>query len=262
MTGMLALIGGEEFADGFEDVHARLLSLIRFVRPGLQGRAVRVVFLPTCAADDGPDTVEYWCDLAQEKLESLGAKVTALRVVDRKSANNPEYAQHILDADWVYLGGGYPHVAMRILRGSVLLHTIHTAQQQGTLISGASGGAMLMCSRSWVITPELGEAVNQLLAQNDPGSDWTLPLPEMLDCLNMIPHSLCWPHVNRLFSHSWLEGGLLLPGHTLIGIDEQTAAVSLVGDHWDVLGRGSVILFDSQLNQRVFQSGDRFLMPA
>lgn len=261
MAGMLALIGGEEFSDGFEPVHTRLLSLIRFVRPGLQGRMVRVAFLPTCAADDGPEAVDSWCSLAQERLGALGAEVTPLRVVDRMSANDPELAQAALDVDWIYLGGGYPHVAMRILQDSVMLQAIHTARQQGTLISGASGGAMLMCARSWYMTPELNAAVSQLWDTGGDFSDLNVPLPPMLDCLGYIPRSVCWPHINRLFAPEWLQQGLLPKGFTLIGIDEQTAAVSLAGDKWEILGSGRVVLVDSDLQQRVFKAGDRLAFP-
>jgi cyanophycinase-like exopeptidase len=261
MAGMLALIGGEEFAEGFEDTHARLLSLIRFVRPGLQGHTTRVAFLPTCAADDGPEAVDYWCELAQQKLGALGAEVFPLRVIDHRSANDPELAQLALDVDWIYLGGGYPHVAMRILKNSVMLEAIHTARQQGTLISGASGGAMLMCARSWMMTPELDSAVSQLWDEGGDFSDLNVPLPPMLNCLGYIPRSVCWPHINRLFAPEWLNQGLLPSGFTLIGIDEQTAVVSLAGDQWDVLGKGRVVLVDSSFQQRVFHPGDQLTYP-
>lgn len=262
MAGMLALIGGEEFSPGFEDVHARMVSLVQFVRPGAQGRKVRVVFLPTCAAEDGAETVDYWCDLARQKLEPSGAVVSCLKVVDRASANNAEWAQQVLDADWIYFGGGYPHVAMNILRGSFILQAIYAAHQQGASIAGASAGAMLMCTRSWVITPELDAAVSHLIDKNGTALDWDLPLPSMLECLGLVSHSVCWPHINRLYSAKWLEQGFLPAGYTLMGIDEQTAAISLAGDHWDVLGRGRVILVDSQLNERVFHAGERFILPA
>src|SRR5579864_3981716 len=52
-TVKLALIGGEEFAPGFEDVHSALLSPLR------AGQS-RGVFLPTCAAHDGLEVVKYW----------------------------------------------------------------------------------------------------------------------------------------------------------------------------------------------------------
>src|SRR5512143_351978 len=114
MLPRLVLIGGEEFAAGFEEVHASLLKDTGRAQP-------RVVYLPTCAADDGDEAIEYWCNTAREKFMELGAIVEAPRIVDQASANDPPYAQLIADADLIYFGGGYPHVAMRILRNTRVL---------------------------------------------------------------------------------------------------------------------------------------------
>jgi peptidase E len=114
MYSRLALIGGEEFSDGFEDVHAGLLKDTGRAQP-------RLVFLPTCAADDGDEAIEYWCTTAREKFSALGASVETPRVIDRASADDPRYAQMMAEADLIYFGGGYPHVAMRILPESRVL---------------------------------------------------------------------------------------------------------------------------------------------
>src|SRR5574341_495811 len=109
MPAQLALIGGEEFSPGFEDVHAGLLAAL----PGK-----RVVFLPTCAADDGSEALDYWCGEAVRHFSALGAEVSAPRIVDALSADDPHHASLIAGADWVYIGGGFPHVAMRVLPGT------------------------------------------------------------------------------------------------------------------------------------------------
>jgi hypothetical protein len=51
--------------------------------------------------------------------------------------------------------------------------------------------------------------------------------------------------MNRLFSMRWVRGGLLPAGHTLIGIDEQTALLANNGA-WRPIGRGRVLLVDDQ----------------
>ena len=241
MTYTLALIGGEEFAGGFEEVHAQLLQRTGKSHP-------KVAFLPTCAADDGAETIEYWCDQAKTRLGSLGARVETPRVVDLKSANNPTFARQVAEADWIYLGGGFPHVAMRILSNSQVLEALNAALLRGTLLSGASGGAMLMCSLSFVVTPELTEASGKIWESGSP-LDWDPPLPPLVDCLGIIPHTFCAPHFNRLFSRKWLERGLVPNGVNVIGVDEQTALIgtqSLPGEavsDWQVAGRGSVTVF-------------------
>ncbi len=261
MKSPMALIGGEEFADGFEDVHAGLLELARSQRERFtsrgneNGNPIRVVFLPTCATEDGPETVTYWCDEAQRRLGALGAQVFPARIVDRVSADDEENTRLIAEADLIYFGGGYPHVGMRILSGTRALQAIMTAHQRGTLIAGASAGAMMMGARSWVITPEFDANITELLSTGSGVSDWDMPLPPSLECLGMVPRSMCWPHANLLFSVRWLKNGLLPPGHFVIGIDEQTALVNAGTDGWEVQGRGKVTLVDSRYQVRELPAG-------
>lgn len=256
----IALIGGEEFADGFEDVHAGLLEMARVrqeARLTRHGKPVSVVFLPTCATDDGPDIVTYWCEEAEKRLGMPGVQVTPLRIVNRDSANDPENARRIAEADWVYIGGGYPHVGMRILGGTRAQQALETARQNGALISGASAGAMMLGALSWVITPELDAAITEIFTTGKGVGDWSLPLPPPLTCLGFIPRSMCWPHANRLFSVRWIQNGLVPPGHFVIGIDEQTALVNAGTDGWEVRGRGKVTLVDDRSQVFELPAGSR-----
>ena len=260
MKSPIALIGGEEFADGFEDVHASLLELARRgrERQGREnGRPVRVVFLPTCAADDGPETVSYWCDEAQRRLGALGAQVLSARIVDRESADDPKNARSIAEADWIYIGGGYPHIGMRILSGTRAQQALDAACQRGALISGASAGAMMLGARSWVITPDMEAAITEMFSEGTGLSDWSLPLPPPLDCLGFVPKSMCWPHANQLFSIRWIQDGLLPAGHFVIGIDEQTALVNTGSDGWEVQGRGKVTLVNDHYQVTELPAGSR-----
>ncbi len=240
MSARLALIGGEEFADGFEDVHASLLA-------DLGGGPRRIAFLPTCAADDGGEAVNYWCATAREKLSALGAVVETPRVVDAASANDLRHAQIVAEADWIYWGGGYPHVAMRLLPNTRVLEALNAARARGALITGSSGGAMLMCAKSWAITPEHAAEIQRVWADGAP-PDWDPPLGAPLDCLGLIPRSLCAPHFNRLFPRKWLGRGFPPKGFVIIAIDEQTALVS-TGDKWEVRGRGAVTIIRDNLTE-------------
>jgi cyanophycinase-like exopeptidase len=130
---------------------------------------------------------------------------------------------------------------------------------RGALVTGASGGAMLMCARSWVITPELAAEVGRMWESGVPADlDW--PLPSPLDCLGWVPRSICWPHFNRVFSMRWLERGLLPKGFTLIGVDEQTALVSRDRGVWQVRGRGMVTIMREDLRPIRCQAGDQVLL--
>jgi cyanophycinase len=248
MHSRFALIGGEEFSNGFEDVHASLLKDTGRAQP-------RLVFLPTCAADDGDEAIEYWCNTAREKFTALGAMVETPRVIDRASADDVHCAQLIEDADLIYFGGGYPHVAMRILPETRVLAALQAAIQRGALIAGSSGGAMLMGARSEVVTPELAEEIGRVWEHGAP-PDWDPPLPELIACLGWVAHGFCAPHFNRVFTWKWLEHGILADGEVMIGIDEQTALVSQSGDQWEVRGRGGVTLIRADLKPKHYAPGE------
>ena len=210
----LALIGGEEFAAGFEDVHASLLRDTGRAQP-------RIVYLPTCAADDGDEAIEYWCNTAREQFTALGAIVETPRVIDRASADEVRHAQLIADADVIYFGGGYPHVAMRILPDTRVMSALQDALERGVLMAGSSGGAMLLGARSEVVTPELAEEIGRVWEHGAP-PDWDPPLPDFIACLGWVANSFCAPHFDRLFTWKWLEHGILADDEVLIGLDEQT----------------------------------------
>ncbi len=260
MAVHLALIGGEEFADGFEDVHAELAKRAYRGRQSRNAHPLKIVYLPTCAAHDGPETVQYWCEQAQQRLLILDAQVSALKIVDRASADDPENAHQLAEADWVYIGGGYPHVGMQILSGTLALGALHQAHQRGALISGASAGAMLLGARSWVITPEMDGVVTALLDQGGNPEEVDIPLPPFVDCLAYVPGVLCWPHLNKFFALHWVEQGMLPPGCTMLGVDEQTAIVSEDTHNWQVLGRGRSVVIDENREMRSYRSGGQFTL--
>jgi cyanophycinase-like exopeptidase len=218
----LVMIGGEEFADGFEYVHAAILSQVA-------GGRSRGVFLPTCATHDGIETVKSWCRRAKERLSPLSAAVETPLVVDSRSANDPANVALLASADWIYLGGGYPQVGLSILAGTHSLEALRQAAARGVLIIGASAGAMMMCARSVMITPGLMNGTSA---------------PEPLDCLGFVPDTLCVPHFNAPWAGRWLEDGLRPTDLTLIGIDEQTALVHTRGV-WEVLGHGRVGILEN-----------------
>ena len=90
-------------------------------------------------------------------------------MVDRESADDPEYARPVDEADWVYLGGGYAQVALPILQGTKVMDSVLHGKQRGALISGASAGAMMMGDRrlslrpnSWKTSANTGRVARRL----------------------------------------------------------------------------------------------------
>ena len=253
MAHKLALIGGEEFADAFQDVHASLVADL--------GGEPRVAFLPTPAASDGMETVEHWCSLAREKLSALGAMVDTPRVVDRESANDSHYAQQIAEANWVYLGGGYAHVALPILQDTKVMEAILATRERGALISGASAGAMMMGAQAIVITPDHLQEIGRYRESGTP-PDWDPPLPPLIDGLDWLTEKIVAPHFDRpWFSRKWFDRELLKNVPTLIGIDEYTALVALdVDGTWEVRGRGFVTLHRTRQDFERYSAGDKLVL--
>jgi hypothetical protein len=64
----IALIGGETFTKGFEEVHIRLINLALSVRTYPDDRPLQVVYLTTCASHDGIDRVNFLCERAKKIL--------------------------------------------------------------------------------------------------------------------------------------------------------------------------------------------------
>jgi len=153
----------------------------------------------------------------------------------------PPNVRALLGADWIYLGGGYPHVGMRILAGTPALEAILDRYAHGALLAGASAGAMMVCAHSWVITPELRAEFERLARSGEADPAAELAAPSFIDCLGLIPHALCFPHLNLIPTALWLQSPLSSSGLWMIGVDEQTALTN-TGGHWETLGRGSVTL--------------------
>jgi cyanophycinase len=251
MSYNLALIGGEEFSDNFQAIHANLAVE--------RGRKTRVAFLPTPAANDGAETIEHWCALAREKLSALEAIVETPRVVDRESADDPRHAKQVAEADWVYLGGGYAHVAFPILQGTKVMDSLHSAKEHGALISGASAGAMMMGEQTIVITPELLEDIGKYWESGTP-PDWDPPAPPLIPGLGWLPKTVVAPHFDRpWFSRKWLERGFLPYGFTLIGIDECTTLAQRTDGNWEVFGLGSVTIHKPGKEPARYIAGDAFV---
>lgn len=252
MNKRLALIGGEEFSDDYEVIHRNLLMSL--------GGKSKVAFLPTAAAHDGTETVEYWCTQAREKLSALGAQVETPRVVDAASANETLFASQVAHADWVYLGGGYAHVALPILQGTKVMDSLLAAFERGTLISGSSAGAMMMGEQAIVITPELLEDVGKYWESGAPPA-WDPPVPPLIPALNWLPQTIVAPHFDRpWFSRKWLEREFLPDQFTLIGIDERTTLAQKANGDWEVFGRGSVTFYKEGHKIGRYAVGDTFTL--
>ena len=135
MPGEIALVGGEEFRRGCEEMDLEIM------RSSDQDPA-RVLIIPT-AAVTGPakaanDGVTHFA--------SLGGKSERLMVLDKSRADDNAFIQPSKTFGVVYFTGGSPEHLLTTLKDSQLLKSILAALDEGLVLAGSSAGAMVMGS--------------------------------------------------------------------------------------------------------------------
>ena len=219
----ISLAGGAEFGGG-------MAVLDRSAIESAGGWDITVSVIPAAAAPDnnhdraGANGVEWF-----QKLGVANAR--ALPLIERSSADHPEIVAALHQSDLIYLLGGFPAHLASTLNGSQAWGAILTALENGTVVSGSSAGAMVLCEHFY-----------------DPHRD------EILSGLGLIPGVCVLPH-HDTFGKTWAPRlRELLPGTILIGIDEQTGLLSKEDmSEWRVHGKGSVVIYQGD---QTFKSGN------
>lgn len=228
--GFVLLEGGSEFKARMAAADKRAMAAV-----GGQAGAIRII--PAAAAPDGNDLRAGANGVAW--FQALGATdVQALPIVDRVSADRPEFAAELEAAGIVFMLGGFTRYLAETLAGSRAWEAMKSAQRAGALIGGSSAGAMVLCEFYF-----------------DQASGKVLP------GLNLLPGVCVLPH-HDTFGKEWAARlTRLLPGALLIGIDEETG---LLNDgprgQWTVYGKGAVTLYEPG-GQAKFHDGQCFALP-
>ena len=222
--GPLALVGSGEYLPVMAGVEAMLM----------EGRPRRYVQIPTAAAPEGRQRLQYWLDLGAAQAERLGVDQVPVVVRDRDEAESEDLAARVHGAGLVYLSGGDPLYLARTLRGTRVWAAIEAAWRSGAALAGCSAGAIALTD--WV------PAVRAPAGEPDRG-------------LGVLPQLRVLPHFDKLTS--WapeLIGRATAgpPGTAVIGIDEDTAIVDLTGSgrNWQVHGRQQAWLLDGGPRRR------------
>jgi cyanophycinase len=210
VPGGLALVGGDEFNPGNEE-QDRILAAA--ARPG------PAFVIPTAAARQGPKVaVEH----ATRWFKQFGLQLQELPVLKPADANSKELAALARTGGFFYLVGGDPGLVAQVLRSSRVWNAIFEAWREGSSLAGSSAGAMALCTHS-------------LIRATWPNRFNRRPT----DALGLVPETAVLPHFDT-FGHRWVESAQReLPGVTLLGIDERSAAVWMK-DEWRAAGPGSV----------------------
>ena len=210
VPGVLALVGGDEFNPGNEQ-QDRMLA-----EAALPGPAFVV---PTAAGRQGPEKAVAH---ATRWFKQFGLNLQELPVLKRADANSKELAALARTGGFFYLVGGDPGLVAQVLHSSRVWSAIFEAWLQGSSLAGSSAGAMALGSHS-------------LIRATWPNRFNRRPT----EALGLVPEVAVLPHFET-FGHRWVESAEKeLPGATLLGVDERSAAV-WIKNEWLACGPGAV----------------------
>jgi len=226
MNGLIALVGAGEYLPVMNEIDRHLLASV-----DTNGRTPRVVCLPTAAGQEGDLSVNRWLGMGVEHFQALGAEVTPAHIIDRRSADNPQWEEALENADLIYFSGGNPMYLYETMQGSRAWDAAQKAWQRGAVYAGCSAGAMI-------------------LAQRVP--NFRVAGLTSLEAFHIIPATFVIPHFDRMRGlwSAYLFGvrRQLKDDQFILGVDEDTALVGKLNGTWQVMGMGQahIITRDSQ----------------
>ncbi len=233
MNGLIALLGSGEYLSVMDGVDQYLLDSLH-----LNGRKARVVCLATAAGREGDGSVGRWSRMGVEHFEALGAQPKALRIIDRASADDPQFEADLEQADIIYFSGGDPAYLRQTLDGTRAWAAAQRAWEGGAIYAGCSAGAMIL-ARSM---PNL-----RMAGLN------TLSGFGLVPACYIFPHFDAMPVVFKPIVMGLRRG--LAAGEYMLGIDENTALVGKLGGPWRVMGEGGVQVIRRE-RQDTYQAGE------
>ena len=139
-----------------------------------------------------------------------------------------QIADQLQQSKLIYMLGGFPRYLADVLQASRAWRGIQDALDNGAVLSGSSAGAMVLCE---FLYDPAGRAIGK--------------------GLGMVARACVVAHFNS-FGRQWIDAlQKQLPHVTLIGIDEQTAAINDGPDRsWSVHGPGKITLVGHRGEER------------
>lgn len=192
------------------------------------GKDAPIVVVPT--ASEEADTIEYYTNLFMKDYGSTD--VVVLPIKTKEDANKPELVAAAKRARGIFFGGGDQVRIINALAGTPVLDALREAHRKGAVVGGTSAG--LACQSEIMITGEGDFKVIQTRSV------------EVMEGLGFVrgdvivdQHFIARQRQNRLIS-------LILehPDHLGVGVDEDTAIWVRPDDTFEVIGAGSVMVFD------------------
>ena len=232
MKGLINLVGSGEYLPVMNDVDRYLLDSLP-----LNGRKPRVACLPTAAGREGDASVNRWLSMGVRHFQDLGADVSAVRVINRQTADDPKWEPVLESADLIYFSGGDPSYLYETMQGTCAWKAAQRAWERGAIYAGCSAGAMILGRR----VPSFRLAGTQ-------------------DGFGIVPATYIVPHFDAI-PGLWkpIVFGLqrqLGKGERMIGIDENTALIGRLDEEWQIMGRSKVHVFTRD-GKATYSPGDR-----
>lgn len=232
MNGLIALVGSGEYLPVMNEIDNHLLASVN-----TNGRTPHVVCLPTAAGQEGDESVGRWLRMGVEHFQALGAEVTPARVIDRESADDPQWEEALGNADLIYFSGGNPLYLYETMQGSRAWAAAQRAWERGAVYAGCSAGAMI-------------------LAQKVP--NFRAAGLTSIDAFQVVPATFVIPHFDRMRGlwSAYLFGvrRQLKNDQFILGVDEDTALVGELDGCWRVMGQGQAHIITRD-NQQDFTAG-------
>lgn len=227
MNGLIALVGSGEYLPVMNEVDRHLLASVN-----TNGRAPRVVCMPTAAGQEGDESVNRWLRMGVEHFQALGADVTPARIIDRKSADDPQWESALENADLIYFSGGNPMYLYETMQASRAWEGAQKAWERGAVYAGCSAGAMILAQR----------------VPNFRAAGLT-----SLEAFQVIPATFVIPHFDRMrglwSAYLFAVRRQLNDGQFILGVDENTALVGTLDGTWQVMGQGKTHLITREGRQ-------------
>lgn len=237
MNGLIALYGAGEYLPVVEPIDRFLLDSLN-----LDGRKPRVVCLPTAAGKEGDGSINRWSNMGIEHFQKLGADVSALRIIDRASADDPQFESTLEAADLIYFSGGDPNYLYQTLSGSRAWNAAQKAWTRGAIYAGCSAGAMILGQK----LPNF-----RMFGNGTPSAFGVMSASYVLPHFDAMP-AMFKPMVTALRK-------TLKDGEYALGVDEDTALVGRLGGEWQVLGTSQVHLLTRDANKS-YRAGEQVLL--
>ena len=230
-------LGSGEFDPWSEPVERRLIARSRTPNGP-------VLVAPTAAAHEGDESFQGWATKGLEHYASLGIPAEVLPLRTREDSHRGEVVRSLDDASMVFFSGGNPARLTEVVADTPFWGALGEAVKSGLPYAGCSAGVACLTEVTFDSDTQ------------DIDSVWAPGIGYVREML-FGPH---WDIVD-----TWIPGasefivGSVEPGHTFVGLDEDTAMVG-DGRAWEVIGRAKIhVLRDGEWAR--YGAGEAFELP-